>query len=188
MIYLRLFLEFLKIGAFTFGGGYAAVPLIRETVLSNGWLDDAMLSDLIAVSESTPGPIMVNLATYVGSTQGGFLGAAAATLAVVLPSFTIIIILIKALRKALENEGLKASLGTLKPCIAGIILATGAFMALNNVIGSVGSPAFDLKALILTAALAAIYFGSKKILKNGISPILLIIISGIAGIAVTLNN
>ena len=61
MIYLRLFLEFLKIGAFTFGGGYAAVPLIRETVLSNGWLDDAMLSDLIAVSESTPGPIMVNL-------------------------------------------------------------------------------------------------------------------------------
>ncbi len=183
MIYLKLFLEFLKIGAFTFGGGYAAVPLIRETVLSNGWLDDAMLSDLIAVSESTPGPIMINMATYVGSTQGGFFGALAATLAVIIPSFTIILILVKVLQKVLANEGLKASLGTLKPCIAGIILATGAYMALNNVIGSVTAPSFDLKALILTAILACVYFGSKKILKNGLSPILLIVISGIAGIA-----
>ncbi|MBR4450711.1 MAG: chromate transporter [Clostridia bacterium] len=184
MIYLRLFLAFLKVGAFTFGGGYAAVPLIRETVLSNGWLDDAALSELIAISESTPGPIMVNLATYVGSTQAGFWGAAAATLAVVIPSFVFIIILVKVLNKALVNEGLKASLGALKPCIAGIILATGFFMALSNITGPLSAIEPDYTALILTLILAAIYFGSRKILKNGLSPILLIIISGAAGIAV----
>ena len=184
MIYLKLFLEFLKIGAFTFGGGYAAIPLIRETVLMNGWMDDAMLSDMIAVSESTPGPVMVNMATYIGSTRGGIIGAVIATLAVVLPSFIFVLLLIKILKKALNYEGFNSALGTLKPCIAGIILATGVFMALNNIIGSVQSPVFDYKALILTAVLAAIYFGSKKVFKNGMSPIILILISGAAGIAV----
>ena len=184
MIYLKLFFEFLKIGAFTFGGGYAAIPLIRETVLSNSWLDDSMLSDLIAVSESTPGPVMVNMATYIGSTQAGIIGAAIATLAVVLPAFIFVLLLIKILNKALNYEGFKSALGTLKPCIAGIILATGIYMALNNIISSVQNPAFDLKAVILTVVIAAIYFGSKKILKKGLSPIILILISGAAGIAV----
>ena len=184
MIYLKLFLEFLKIGAFTFGGGYAAVPLIRETVLSNGWMNDSMLSDLIAISESTPGPIMVNMATYIGSTQAGILGAVISTLAVVLPAFVFVLLLIKILKKAFNNEGFKSALGTLKPCIAGIILATGVFMALSNIIGSVQNPVCDYTALILTALLALIYFGSKKILKNGMSPILLILISGAAGILI----
>ena len=182
---LQLFFAFLKVGAFTFGGGYAAVPLIRETVLANGWLDDAMLSDLIAVSESTPGPIMVNLATYIGSKLGGIAGAAAATLAVVLPSFVCILLLVKVLQKAMRHDGLKAAFGALKPCIAGIILATGCFMALNNVIGSVADPAFDWKALVLTALLAGGYFGAKKLRKGGLSPILLILLSGAAGVALT---
>ena len=182
MIYLKLFLSFLKIGAFTFGGGYAAVPLIRETVLSNGWLDDAMLSDLIAVSESTPGPIMVNMATYIGSTQAGFPGAAVATLAVVLPSFVFILLLVKILKKAMESEAVKAAFGSLKPCIAGIILAAGVYMMLNNIISSVSSPSFDMRAFILTVILAAIWFSSKKFFKNGMSPILLILISGLGGI------
>lgn len=67
MIYLELLLGFLKVGLFTFGGGYGAIPLIRDVVLSYGWLDEEMLTYMIAVSESTPGPIMVNLATYIGS-------------------------------------------------------------------------------------------------------------------------
>ena len=75
MIYLNLFVGFLKVGIFAFGGAYGAIPLIREVVLSYGWLDDEMLTYMIAVSESTPGPIMVNLATYVGSSQAGFFGA-----------------------------------------------------------------------------------------------------------------
>ena len=74
MIYLALFLAFLKIGFFAFGGAYGAIPLIQETVLAHGWMDEAMFSNIIAVSESTPGPIMVNTATYIGSRQGGIPG------------------------------------------------------------------------------------------------------------------
>ena len=95
MIYLDLFLGFLKVGCFTFGGAYGAIPLIRDVVLSYGWLGDEELTYMIAISESTPGPIMVNLATYVGSSQGGFFGALLATLAVVLPAFFIIILVIR---------------------------------------------------------------------------------------------
>lgn len=83
MIYLQLFLGFLKVGCFAFGGAYGAIPLIRDMVVSYGWLSDEMLTYMIAVSESTPGPIIVNLATYIGSNQAGFLGAVIATLAVV---------------------------------------------------------------------------------------------------------
>ena len=81
MIHLDLFLGFLKVGCFAFGGAYGAIPLIRDIVMSYGWLSDDMLTYMIAVSESTPGPIMVNLATYIGSSQAGFLGAATATFA-----------------------------------------------------------------------------------------------------------
>ena len=81
MIYLELFAGFLKVGLFSFGGGYASIPLIRDVVMSYGWLSEDMLTYMIAVSESTPGPIMVNLATYVGITQGGMLGAFVATFA-----------------------------------------------------------------------------------------------------------
>ena len=79
MIYLDLFLGFLKVGLFAFGGAYGAIPLIRDVVLSYGWLSDEALAYMIAVSESTPGPIMVNLATYVGSSQAGLIGAIIAT-------------------------------------------------------------------------------------------------------------
>ena len=83
MIYIEIFLGFLKVGCFAFGGAYGAIPLIRDVVLTYGWIDEEMLTYMIAVSESTPGPIMVNLATYIGSNQAGFLSAVIATLAVV---------------------------------------------------------------------------------------------------------
>ena len=92
MIFLELFLTFLMIGAFTFGGGYAMLPLIQEEVAAKGWIDAASLVDFVAVSESTPGPFAINMATYVGSEMGGVLGAACATLGVVLPSFVIFLI------------------------------------------------------------------------------------------------
>ena len=84
MIYLDLFLGFLRVGLFAFGGAYGAIPLIRDVVLSYGWLSDEALTYMIAVSESTPGPIMVNLATYVGSSQAGILGAIIASATVVI--------------------------------------------------------------------------------------------------------
>ena len=106
MIYWDLLIGFLKVGLFAFGGAYGAIPLIRDVVLAYGWLDDEMLTYMIAVSESTPGPIMVNLATYVGSAKAGLPGALIATAAVVLPSF-IIILLIMALLKRLLKKSLR---------------------------------------------------------------------------------
>lgn len=178
MILLELFIGFLKVGCFAFGGAYGAIPLIREVVLSYGWLDDEMLTYTIAVSESTPGPIMVNLATYVGSSQAGLPGSIIATLAVVLPSF-IIILLITAL---LKNKYVQAVFRGLKPCMIGIILATGVCMILRNGI-VVQDRTLLIRPLILTVVLGAIYFGSRKVIKGGISPILLICISAVAGIA-----
>ena len=93
MILFELFLGFLLIGCFSFGGAYGAIPLIREVVLYFGWLEEEKLSYMIAVSESTPGPIMVNMATYIGSSQAGVPGALIATAAVVLPAFLIIILI-----------------------------------------------------------------------------------------------
>lgn len=87
MIFLRLFFTFFKIGAFSFGGGYAIISIIRDTMLSNGWMSEETLIDIIAVAESTPGPIAINMATFVGAKEGGFLGSLCATLGMILPSF-----------------------------------------------------------------------------------------------------
>ncbi len=188
MIYWELLLGFLKVGFFSFGGGYGAIPLIRDVVLSYGWLDEEMLSYMIAVSESTPGPIMVNLATYVGSTQGGFLGGLIATAAVVLPAFAIILLVMILLKKLLKNPCVEAVLGGLTPCILGIILATGIYMIFRNCFGGVSALRVDGPALALTAALAALYFGSRRFLKKGrrkgLSPIALICIAALAGVLV----
>ena len=182
MILLELFFGFLKVGCFAFGGAYGAIPLIRDVVLSYGWLGEEMLTDMIAVSESTPGPIMVNLATYVGSSQAGIPGALVATLAVVLPSFLIILLVTALLKTALKNPWVQAVLGGVKPCMIGIILATGVYMIIRNGI-AIQNSAMLIRPLILTMVLGAIYFGSRKIKKGGISPILLICLSAAAGIA-----
>ena len=92
MIYLTLFWTFFKIGLFTFGGGYAMLPLIQQYVLGFNWLSEEELVNFVAVSESTPGPFAINIATYVGSSQAGVLGALCPTFCVVLPAFVIILI------------------------------------------------------------------------------------------------
>ena len=141
-----------------------------------------MLTYMIAVSESTPGPIMVNLATYVGSSQAGFPGALIATTAVVLPSFIIILLIMLLLKKLLKNLYVQAVLRGMKPCIIGIILATGLYMILHNCFGSISNLSPDMTAILLTAVLSAVYFGARKLMKNGLSPIALISISALAGI------
>lgn len=182
MILLELFIGFLRVGCFAFGGAYGAIPLIRDVVLSYGWLDEEMLTYMIAVSESTPGSIMVNLATYVGSSQAGIPGALIATIAVVLPSFIIILLVTALLKTVLKNPYVQAALRGLKPCMIGIILATGVYMIIRNGI-VIQEKVILIRPLILTLMLALIYFGSRKISKNGISPIMLICISAIAGAA-----
>lgn len=184
MIYLDLFLGFLKVGCFAFGGAYGAIPLIRDVVMFYGWLSDEMLTYMIAVSESTPGPIMVNLATYIGSSQAGFLGAVIATLAVVLPSFLIILLVTALLKTALKNKYVQAVLRGLKPCVIGIVLATGIYMVLGNCFSTVSAIKVNLQAIIITALLVASMFGYKHFAKKKLSPILLIIISAVTGIVV----
>ena len=184
MTYLDLFLGFLKVGCFAFGGAYGAIPLIRDVVMSYGWLSDEMLTYMIAVSESTPGPIMVNLATYIGSNQAGFLGAVIATLAVVLPSFLIILLVTAFLKTALKNKYVQAVLRGLKPCVIGIVLATGIYMVLGNCFGTVSAITVNLQAIIITALLVASMFGYKHFTKKKLSPILLIVISAVAGMVI----
>lgn len=181
MIFLELFLGFLKVGCFAFGGAYGAIPLIRDVVMSYGWLNDEMLTYMIAVSESTPGPIMVNLATYIGSNQAGLLGATVATLAVVLPSFLIILLVTVLLKTALKNQYVQAVLRGLKPCVIGIVLATGIDMVLGNCFGTVSAIQINVRATVITAALAAALLGYQKVKHKKLSPILLIILAAFLG-------
>ena len=184
MIYLDLFLGFLKVGCFAFGGAYGAIPLIRDVVMSYGWLSDETLTYMIAVSESTPGPMMVNLATYIGSNQAGFFGAVVATLAVVLPSFLIILLVTALLKTALKNKYVQAVLRGLKPCVIGIVLATGIYMVLGNCFGTIFAVKVNVQSIIITALLFASMFGYKQFKKKKLSPIMLIVISALMGIVV----
>ncbi len=136
MTLLRLFWEFLKIGLFTFGGGYGAIPLIRDCVMANPWMgvDEDFFAYIIGVAESTPGPIMINTATYIGTTVAGPLGALMATLGAVTPSFVIILCIAKFLKGFLEKKGTRTVLDTVKPCVVGMILSTGIYFLLSGII------------------------------------------------------
>lgn len=184
MIYLDLFLGFLKVGCFAFGGAYGAIPLIRDVIRSYGWLNDEMLTYMIAVSESSPGPIMVNLATYVGSNQAGFWGAVVTTLAVVLPSFLIILLVAALLKSVLKNKYVQAVLRGLKPCVTGIILATGIYMVAKNCLSADKSIHIDSISLIITLILTVIMIAYKQIFKKKMSPIMLICLAAIVGMTV----
>lgn len=177
MIYLNLFIEFLKVGLFSFGGGYGSIPLIRDVVLSNNWLSEDGLAYMIALSESTPGPIMVNLATYVGSTTAGILGAVVATIGVIIPAFIIVIVIVNILESFMNNKYVKRIFDGLNPAIVGIILATGVYMVFNN--GSKGSKELIISIVLLIVVLIT------KIINKKISPITFIIISGFVGILVS---
>ena len=190
MIYLELFLTFLQIGAVSFGGGYGMISLIREEVLSRGWLTEEALLNMIAVAESTPGPIAVNMATFVGSAQGGILGSAVATLGVVLPSFVIILMIAMVLRGLLKYAGVKAFLGGVRPCVVGLIIATAATMLISRVAGVTtlaaiaegDRPAVDLRAAAILGILALTAALVRKLLKKSVSPILLILLSAALGV------
>lgn len=183
MIYLELFLGFLLVGCFSFGGAYGAIPLIRDVVMSYGWVSEEMFTYFVAVSESTPGPIMVNLATYVGSSQGGFLGAVVATTAVVAPSFLIILLVVAVLKNVLNNHYVKAALEGIRPCVTGIIFATGISMMVKNMVPSVTMQEInvDITAVMITMILLSISAIDKKRGKKPISPIHTILLAAVFG-------
>ena len=184
MIYLELFLTFLQIGAVAFGGGYGMISLIREKVLGYGWLAEEDLLNMIAVSESTPGPIAVNMATFVGSSQGGVLGSFLATLGVVLPSFIIILLIAMVLRNLLQYRGMQAFLAGVRPCVVGLILATAVTMMLSTLLGFStvhGGFDIDLRAILIFVILLSLAAILKKWLGKKPSPILMILISAVLG-------
>lgn len=184
MIYFNLFIGFLKVGLFSFGGAYGAIPLIRDVVSSYGWMNDEAITYMIGVSESTPGPIMVNMATYIGNSQGGILGAGIATLAVTLPAFFIILLVMFLLQNFINNKYVQAALNGLKPCIIGIILAMGCYIAAQNCITATDKHSLDGRAFLLTVVIGCLYIGAKKIRKRGMSPLTLIAVSSVLGILV----
>ena len=186
MILWELFLGFLRVGCFAFGGAYSAIPLIREIVLSYGWLTEDALAGMIAISESTPGPIMVNLATYVGSSQAGIPGAVIATLASILPAFLIILLIMLVMKKALDSKYVQAVMRGLQACVIGVITAVGIYMLYQNAVRPVATGADDVRPLLLAVVLAVLYFGSRKVkfMKKGLSPIMLIGIAACLGILV----
>lgn len=181
MIYLSLFWEFLKIGMFAFGGAYGAIPLIQESVIARGWMDEAMFANVIVISESTPGPIMVNAATYVGNSQGGVLGAAVATLGVVLPSFLVTLLVAAFLYNWMRKNKVQAVIKGIKPCLMGVILATGIYMGITAIFGSRESYEVDWIAVSILAVLVILSGIYKYFSKKAFSPIALIIIAAIMG-------
>ena len=184
MIYLKLLLDFFKVSCFTFGGAYGAIPLIRDMVMGNGWITEERFAYMIAVSESTPGPIMVNMATYIGSDQAGFLGSLVATVGVVLPAYLIIVLIVGVLGNVMKNPYVQAILRGLKPCVTGIVLATGLYMVIHNALPLSGGVVVDLSAVTITVILAVILLLYPKVTKKKLSPILLICFAAVLGMLV----
>ncbi len=182
MIYLKLFWDFFRVSCFTFGGAYGAIPLIRDMVLANGWLSDERISYMIAVSESTPGPIMVNMATYIGSDQAGFWGSVVATVGVVLPAYLVILLIVALLRNVIKNKYVQAVLRGLKPCVTGIVLATGGYMVIRNILP--GGLAVDVPGLIITAILTGLIVLFPRLTGKKLSAIGLIFCAAVLGVIV----
>ena len=181
MILLKLFLTFFCIGAFTFGGGYAMLPLIQEQVIAKDWGTEQELINFIAVSESTPGPFAVNMATHIGMQQGGILGSVCATLGVVMPSFIVIIIIAKCYEKFKTNSIVKGCMSGLKPAVIGLIGAAIVSMGQTVFFGEQFTvEAFYSPALYVSLAIMLVmaFLAIKKL-----SPIIIILISAALGIA-----
>ncbi len=180
MIYLELFLTFLKIGAFTFGGGTAMIPLVASEVVSRGWLTDEALLNFVAVSESTPGPFAVNTATYVGTEVAGLPGALCATVGVVLPSFVLVLVIAKFLMKFSTNRYVAGCINSLKPTVVGLIAA--ALLSLGQtVLFPTGFGDINLFTLIFSVCVAGlmIFLSIKRL-----HPIMIIILSAVLGLGV----
>ena len=182
LILLDLFLTFMKIGAFTIGGGYAMLPLIQQEVAAHGWMSQADLINLIAVSESTPGPFAVNAATYIGAKTAGFLGSASATLGLVLPSFVIILLISRAYEKFRGNRYVAGALTGLRPTVVGLIGASVLTIARAALAGTRESVAENFGTVSFFALLAIFGVSLFLTLKKKIHPIITILLSAAAGI------
>ena len=152
MIYLHLFWEFFKTGLFAIGGGLATLPFLSEMSNKFGWFTQEELANMLAVSESTPGPIGVNMATYVGNTTGGIMGGMITTIALVLPSYLVVLAVFKVMARFQENRFVQSSMKTLRPASVGMVSA-----AILGVLKSV---------LLNSSSLEAMQWGNVLIVPN----------------------
>ncbi len=181
MILLELFLTFLKLGAFAFGGAYGAISIFMEEVTTKGWMTEEFFANVFAISEATPGPIMVNVATYVGAKMGGAFGAFLTTVGVMLPSFFIIILVTKYFMKTFKNPKLQGCLKGVKQAMIGIIIATGLYFGFGLIFGDISAFKFDWIAALILAVAAVCMLLYKKIFKREISNVFIIILCGLLG-------
>lgn len=189
MIYIQLLLTFLKIGTISFGGGYGMVAVLFDEILSKGWMSSQELTDMIAVSESTPGPIAVNMATFVGSKQAGLAGGLIATFGVVLPAFIIILLISTLLNNLMKYKGVQAFLNGIRPCVVGLIVSTAVIMLTSELVGvnAVGEKSvLDYTTVGILTLLIIIHLIYKKKKNTVPSPIIMIVISALLGIAVNI--
>lgn len=188
MIYLKLFLVFLKIGFFNFGGGYVMIPLIQREIEKNGWMTTAEFADIIAIAEMTPGAIAINSASFVGYKAGGFLGAAVATAAIPIPSLVLVLLVSRFLLRYKDHPLSKMIFYGIRPVIAGLIVSASMFVAETALFTQ--HITVEVFNSLTSAPLQLINFGSLFILgltlfaliKLKCHPILTIIGSGFAGV------
>ena len=175
MIYLQLFWAYLKIGIFGFGGGYAMLSMIEFEVVDHyGWMSIEEFSDMVALSQMTPGPVSINIATFIGYTVGGFWGSMVATAAIVMPSLLLLFFVLRFLFKNKENYIVKTTLSSMKPVIAGLIFVAALMMMNPESFADAGLHGSNISVIICAISFIATYFAK-------INPILLIIASGIVG-------
>ena len=183
MIYLILFLEFFKIGLFTFGGGYAMIPLIKEVVLNYEWLSETEFYDFIGICEITPGPIAINMASFVGFNQAGLLGCIISTLGVIIPSFIIIVLIASIFKNFINNKNVKYFFNGVRPIIIGLILSSGLVLLFKS-LGYVSLKEFNFNfiSMIICICLILILLVCKFVFKKKMNNVLFIVISAILGI------
>ena len=174
MIYLLLIYEFIRIGVFSFGGGYATIPFLYKISAAHGWYSLNDLTNMIAIASVTPGPVGINAATFAGLKTAGILGSVCATISEMLPSLFLVIIISKILNKFHENFYVKSAIETLKPISCALLLFVSVELLKSHIA--------DIKALILLVALLLISWKSKK------DPLFYMLIAGCVGVLLKLTS
>lgn len=187
MIYLKLFYKFLVVGLFSFGGAYSSIPLVRDAAKYFENFNDAEFENFIAISECTPGPITINMATFVGTDVAGFFGGLIATFAVSLPAFIIILLICTVFKNKFDNPKVKYVLSIVRPAVVGILMAMSIQMIYNQVCIDGLFFNFDsIKSIIIIIALLVFMIIFEKIKHKKASILILIVFGGIFGIVINM--
>lgn len=191
MIFFELFYTFFLIGLFTFGGGYAMIPMISEQVISKGWMDIGTLTNYIAISEGTPGPFAINIATAIGNTVAGPFGAICSTIGVVLPSFIIILLVAWVFSKILKNRFVKGALNGVQPIVIALILSTAITFLIkailfsgNAITTNYNDIMFDKTSFAILLILFGFSFIYKKVKKKNLSALIILLLAACLGMLV----